>query len=104
MPNKIRGTQIDRRLLDAASISENATPLYSVAPLAPPALPPGGFTRWSGLKRIIPLSREAVRRRELANRFPKRTNLGSARSVAWKNSDILEWLADPSNYRASETA
>lgn len=103
MPNKIRRTLIDRPLLDGASLSENASPSRSLA-AAPPALPPGGFTRWSGLRRIIPLSREAVRLRELANRFPKRVNLGSARCVAWKNSDILEWLADPTNYRASEVA
>ncbi|WP_134044412.1 helix-turn-helix transcriptional regulator [Paraburkholderia caballeronis] len=64
------------------------------------SLPLDGFTRWSSLKRFVPLSHEAVRLREIAGRFPKRVQLGSARCVAWPNREIHRWLADPGGYRA----
>lgn len=70
------------------------------APSAPQSLPLDGFTRWADLKHIVPLSHEAVRQRELAGRFPPRVQLGSRRCVGWKNSQVLEWLADPNGYRA----
>lgn len=68
-------------------------------PSAPQSLPLDGFTRWADLKHIIPLSHEAVRQRELAGRFPKRVQLGSARCVGWRNSELLRWLAAPADYR-----
>lgn len=64
----------------------------------PQSLPLDGFTRWNELKRIVPLSHESVRQRELKGRFPKRVQLGSARCVAWPNREIHRWLADPANY------
>ncbi|MCA8080867.1 helix-turn-helix transcriptional regulator [Burkholderia cepacia] len=64
------------------------------------SLPLDGFTRWNDLKRFIPLSHESVRLRELAGRFPKRVQLGSARSVGWPNREIHRWLSDPAGYRA----
>ncbi|WP_425551665.1 helix-turn-helix transcriptional regulator [Burkholderia seminalis] len=70
----------------------------------PQSLPFDGFTRWSSLKYFIPLSREAVRLRELAGRFPERVQLGSPRCVAWPNREIHRWLADPAGYRALESA
>ncbi|VXC59861.1 Phage transcriptional regulator AlpA [Burkholderia sp. 8Y] len=76
----------------------------AVAIAMPQLLPPEGYTRWSDLKRLVPLSHESVRKRELAGRFPKRVQLGSARCVAWKNQEILCWLADPSGYRAEGAA
>ncbi|TAM53812.1 MAG: AlpA family phage regulatory protein [Paraburkholderia sp.] len=103
MPKKTRQTVVDRHFRGAAPRSEDASRAPQASP-APSALPPDGFTRWSSLKHIIPLSHESIRRRELANRFPKRVHLGSARCVAWKNSEILEWLSDPTSYRASEPA
>lgn len=66
----------------------------------PLALPLDGFTRWNNLKRIIPLSHESIRQREIKGRFPKRVQLGSARCVAWPNREIHRWLADPAGYRA----
>ncbi|MFC5428341.1 helix-turn-helix transcriptional regulator [Paraburkholderia denitrificans] len=69
----------------------------------PQALPLDGFTRWSDLKRIVPLSHESVRQREMAGRFPKRVRLGSARCVGWPNRELHRWLAAPADYRA-ETA
>jgi prophage regulatory protein len=71
---------------------------------APQSLPLDGFTRWADLKRIVPLSHESVRKRELAGRFPKRVQLGSARCVGWKNSEILRWLDSPNEYRAPQAA
>lgn len=72
----------------------------------PRTLPLDGWSRWRTLKHFVPLSHEGVRRRELAGRFPKRVNLGSARCVAWPNREIHRWLADPAGYRvaADETA
>ncbi|MBN3850144.1 AlpA family phage regulatory protein [Paraburkholderia sp. Ac-20342] len=64
------------------------------------ALPLDGFTRWSELKHIIPLSHESIRQRELKGCFPKRVQLGSARCVAWSNREIHRWLSDPAGYRA----
>ncbi|WP_084170036.1 helix-turn-helix transcriptional regulator [Paraburkholderia ferrariae] len=68
----------------------------------PQSLPLDGFTRWADLKRLIPLSHESVRQRELKGRFPKRVQLGSARSVGWSNRELHRWLADPAGYRAPE--
>lgn len=73
--------------------------VQNASPDAPSALPFDGFSRWGFLKYFIPLSHESVRRRELAGRFPKRVQLGSARCVAWPNREIHRWLADPSGYR-----
>ncbi|CAJ3516422.1 phage transcriptional regulator AlpA [Burkholderia pseudomallei] len=70
----------------------------------PQSLPLDGFTRWADLKRIVPMSHEAVRLREIAGRFPKRVQLGSARCVAWPNREIHRWLADPAGYRVPESA
>ncbi|KGC39077.1 MULTISPECIES: helix-turn-helix transcriptional regulator [Burkholderia] len=66
----------------------------------PHALPLDGYTRWADLKHLIPLCRESIRLRELAGRFPKRTQLGSSRSAAWPNRELHRWLADPDGYRA----
>ncbi|MEM5315553.1 AlpA family phage regulatory protein [Paraburkholderia sp. JHI869] len=70
----------------------------------PPSLLPEGYTRLAELLLIVPMSGEAIRQRELKGRFPKRVQLGSARCVAWKNSEILSWLADPAGYRAPQAA
>ncbi|WP_082754538.1 helix-turn-helix transcriptional regulator [Burkholderia savannae] len=66
----------------------------------PQSLPLDGYSRWPDLKHIIPMSREAVRQRELAGRFPKRVQLGSERCVGWPNREIHRWMADPAGYRA----
>ncbi|SAL19308.1 phage transcriptional regulator AlpA [Caballeronia peredens] len=76
------------------------TPPTDAQSAAPRVLPLDGFTRWSDLKHFVPLSHESVRQRELAGRFPKRINLGSARCVAWSNREVHKWLADPVGYRA----
>lgn len=70
----------------------------------PLSLPLDGFSRWNDLKRIIPLSHESIRQRELKGRFPRRVQLGSARCVAWPNREVHRWLADPGGYRAEMLA
>lgn len=74
----------------------------TVASLASPTglLPLDGYSRWPDVRRLIPLSRESVRLRELAGRFPKRVQLGSERCVAWPNRELHRYLADPNGYKA----
>ncbi|EFP64434.1 Predicted transcriptional regulator [Ralstonia pickettii] len=76
-------------------------PVGAVSLPSPEALPADGFTRWKDLKAFVPLSREAVRLREKAGRFPKRIHL-SQRCAAWPNRELHRWLADPAGYRAPE--
>jgi predicted DNA-binding transcriptional regulator AlpA len=87
-----------------AANSRNTSSTAGGAQPEPLVLPLDGFTRWSDLKHIIPMCHESVRQRELAGRFPKRVQLGSARCVAWPNREIHRWLADPAGYRALESA
>lgn len=44
------------------------------------------------------LTISSIYRREVAGRFPKRMQIG-ARSVAWYESDIDAFIADPLGYR-----
>lgn len=66
----------------------------------PEALPADGYSRWNTLKAFVPFSRETVRKREIAGRFPRRQHLGSERCAAWSNRELHRWFADPANYRA----
>jgi predicted DNA-binding transcriptional regulator AlpA len=45
------------------------------------------------------MSRESVRQRELAGKFPRRQYL-TKRCAVWSNREIHRWFADPLNYRA----
>lgn len=80
----------------APSLQPNAGPFNPT----PQGLPLDGYSRWADLSRLVPLSRESIRLRENAGRFPRRVQLGSQRCIAWPNREIHRWLADPSNYRA----
>ncbi len=62
-------------------------------------LPVDGFSRWNDLQRFVPMSRESVRQRELAGKFPRRQYL-TKRCAVWSNREIHRWFADPLNYRA----
>lgn len=46
------------------------------------------------------LSPATIYRREAAGTFPKRVHIG-VRSVAWYESDISDFVAQPANYEAS---
>ncbi|MDH2132320.1 AlpA family phage regulatory protein [Sphingobium yanoikuyae] len=45
------------------------------------------------------MSVSSIYRRELAGRFPRRVPIG-VRAVAWYESDIDEFIADPMGYRS----
>ena len=66
------------------------------------SLPLDGFSRWNDLRAFVHFSRETLRKREIEGRFPKRVQLGSARSVGWKNRELHRWIADPAGYRAED--
>ena len=62
-------------------------------------LPPEGLSRWRQLKNFIPFSHETWRKLVLAGKAPAPTRMGT-RCTYWKNSEILEFLADIPGYRA----
>lgn len=68
---------------------------------ASPVLPAEGLSRWRQLKAFVPFSHETWRKLVLAGRAPQPTRMG-IRCTYWKNSEVLEFLADIPNYRASE--
>ncbi|GAB7536109.1 helix-turn-helix transcriptional regulator [Burkholderia sp. 3C] len=68
---------------------------------APLGLPLDGFSRWSDLRRFVPLSRETVRQRELEGRFPRASRL-TQRCTVWSNREIHRWMADPLTYRSAD--
>ena len=45
------------------------------------------------------MSVSSIYRRETAGRFPRRVSIGE-RAVAWYESDIDEFIADPAGYRS----
>ena len=47
---------------------------------------------WEELRHLIPYSRQHVARLEKAGLFPQRVKVG-ARRVAWRESEIREWIA-----------
>lgn len=55
--------------------------------------------RIADVRRRTGLSTATVYRREAQGTFPRRQKLG-LKSVAWYESDVGEWVADPIGYRA----
>lgn len=51
--------------------------------------------RMAEVKHRTGLSRATIYRREAAGTFPQKVRLGS-NSVAWYESDIDQWISDPS--------
>lgn len=47
---------------------------------------------WKELRLSIPYSRQHIARLEKAGLFPQRVEVG-ARRVAWRSSEISEWIA-----------
>jgi predicted DNA-binding transcriptional regulator AlpA len=62
-------------------------------------LPRDGHSRWKQLAPFLGVSRETWRKLCLAGRAPRPIAL-SARCTVWKNAQVHQWLADPTNYRA----
>jgi predicted DNA-binding transcriptional regulator AlpA len=70
----------------------NSTSVTLVQPL-----PPEGLTRWNGIKPYSPVSRETFRKLVKAGKAPQPIHLSTG-CTAYKNSEVLSWLADPANY------
>lgn len=81
-------------------IAVHSAPIKDAPAPAPASLPLDGLSRWSDLRPFIPLSRETIRQRELAGRFPRHQKL-TERCTVWANREIHRWLADPVNYRSN---
>lgn len=60
---------------------------------------PEGLYRWETFAPHVPLSHEAWRLRVLDGRAPKPIKL-SGRCTAWRGTDILAWLANPTDYQS----
>lgn len=56
------------------------------------------FLRMKAVTARTGMSISAIYRREIAGRFPRRMLIG-LRSVAWYESDIDDFMADPIGYR-----
>lgn len=69
----------------------------------PQALPPQGLSRWRQIAPFVNVSRETWRVLVLEGRAPQKINLG-ARCCYWRNKEVLEWLANPTTYRAGGAA
>lgn len=82
-------------------MAAHSSPVEAAVSSAPASLPLDGLSRWSDLRPFIPLSRETIRQRELAGRFPRHQKI-TQRCTVWPNREIHRWLADPVNYRASD--
>ena len=67
------------------------------------SLPCDGMSRWRTLSPFIPFSRETFRKLVLAGKAPQPHKMG-VRCTYWKNSEILEFLADIPGYRAPQKA
>ncbi|HUH61070.1 MAG TPA: AlpA family phage regulatory protein [Candidimonas sp.] len=65
----------------------------------PMTILPEGLYRWETFAPHVPLSQESWRQRVHDGRAPKPIKL-SGRCTAWRGSDILQWLSDPTDYRA----
>jgi prophage regulatory protein len=67
----------------------------------PDSLPRTGKSRWRQLQYFIPVSRETWRKLQKENRAP-RPQLFGKRCALWDNSEVHDWLSDPSAYRVPE--
>jgi prophage regulatory protein len=72
------------------------------APVAPHSLPRDGFTRLCRVFKLCSMGRTTIWRRMSQGQFPQAIRLGPRTSVV-RNSDLLDWFADPVNWRAPNT-
>lgn len=59
-------------------------------------LPPQGMSRARDILPLLPFSRTTLHEWSLDGRFPASVRL-SPSMVAWRNSDVLEWIENHSN-------
>lgn len=67
----------------------------------PEVLPLTGKSRFSQLKKFLPISREKFRQLSLEGKAPQPERMG-IRCTFYDNREIHRWLADPVNYRAGQ--
>ncbi len=72
-----------------------------VAPPKPEQLPLDGMSRFSQLKKFLPVSREKWRQLVRDQVAPQPIKLG-IRCTMWRNSELHEFLKDPSAYRVNK--
>lgn len=62
-------------------------------------LPLDGMSRFSQLKKFLPISREKFRQLVRDGKAPQPIRLG-VRCTMWRNSELHQFLADPVGYRS----
>ena len=62
-------------------------------------LPHDGMSRWSQIKSFVPISREKFRQMVRDGQAPQPVRLG-IRCTMWRNSELHQFLADPTGYDA----
>ncbi|MHB9838493.1 helix-turn-helix transcriptional regulator [Paraburkholderia terrae] len=80
--------------------TSNASPIDQPAI---PVLPSIGFSQWAQIAPFVPMGRETWRKLVRAGKAPQPTYF-SKTCAAYRNSEILEYLADPLNYTADVVA
>jgi len=64
-------------------------------------LPHDGMSRWTQIKSFIPVSREKFRQMVRDGQAPQPVKLG-IRCTMYRNSELHQFLADPSGYHAED--
>jgi prophage regulatory protein len=72
-----------------------------VTTLKPEQLALNGMSRFSQLKKFLPISREKWRQLVRDGKAPRPVKLG-VRCTMWRNADLHEFLSDPSGYEAGK--
>ena len=68
-----------------------------------PVLPSIGFSQWAQIAPFVPMGRETWRKLVRAGKAPQPTYF-SKTCAAYRNADILKYLADPLNFTADVVA
>ncbi|MFW8744844.1 helix-turn-helix transcriptional regulator [Mesorhizobium japonicum] len=66
----------------------------------PEQLPLDGMSRFSQLKKFLPVSREKWRQLVRDGKAPRPIKLG-IRCTMWRNADLHQFLADPVGYKSN---
>ncbi len=74
---------------------------HKVIALMPEKLPLDGMSRFSQLKKFLPVSREKWRQLVRDGKAPRPVKLG-IRCTMWRNAELHEFFQDPLGYRAED--
>lgn len=69
--------------------------------LAPAVLPLSGKSRFSAIKKFLPISREKFRQLGKEGKAPQPERMG-IRCTYYDNQELHRWLSDPVNYRVKQ--